>query len=203
MDETITQKNILEAAKLEFLEKGFLAASLRSIVKNAGVTTGAFYGYYSSKEALFAAIVEPHAAAVMGRFMKAQEDFANLPLELQPEQMGTASVDCVSWMIDYVYEHFDIFKLIICHSEGTPYANFIHTMVEVEVESTFHFIHVLRSLGRQVPDIDPQLCHMICSGMFNGLFEMVTHDMPVEKAHTYVSQLQEFYTAGWAKLMQL
>ena len=48
----------------EFLDKGFLGASLRQIVKNAGVTTGAFYGYFSSKEALFASIVEPHAKAM-------------------------------------------------------------------------------------------------------------------------------------------
>lgn len=203
MYETFTQKRIIDAAKAEFLEKGFLAASLRNIVKNAGVTTGALYGYYSSKEALFTAIVEPHAAAVMGRFMKAQEDFANLPSEKQPDQMGVSSADCISWMIHYVYEHFDVFKLIICCSEGTPYANFIHTMVEIEVESTFHFIHVLRSLGRNVPEIDSQFCHMICSGMFNGLFEMVVHDMPIEKALAYVAQLQEFYTAGWSKLMHL
>ena len=68
--ETIMQENssatlekIQQAALDEFSEKGFFGASLRQIVKQAGVTTGAFYGYYSSKEALFAAIVEPHAAA--------------------------------------------------------------------------------------------------------------------------------------------
>lgn len=45
------------AAKAEFMEKGFQAASLRNIVKTAGVTTGAFYGYYNSKEELFSAVV--------------------------------------------------------------------------------------------------------------------------------------------------
>ena len=61
----VTLKKIQEAAMAEFLDKGFQGASLRQIVKNAGVTTGAFYGYFSSKEALFASIVEPHAAALM------------------------------------------------------------------------------------------------------------------------------------------
>ena len=54
---TATLEKIQEAAMDEFLNKGFLGASLRQIVKNAGVTTGAFYGYFSSKEALFASIV--------------------------------------------------------------------------------------------------------------------------------------------------
>ena len=44
-----TLQNILDAGKKEFLEKGFRAASLRNIVREAGVTTGAFYGYFKSK----------------------------------------------------------------------------------------------------------------------------------------------------------
>ena len=81
MEETAsaTLNHILLASMEEFSDKGFLGASLRQIVKKAGVTTGAFYGYFSSKEALFAALVEPHAAALMGKFMEAQTTFAELP----------------------------------------------------------------------------------------------------------------------------
>ncbi len=43
-ERSATLERIHEAAKKEFLEKGFLGASLRTIVKLAGVTTGAFYG---------------------------------------------------------------------------------------------------------------------------------------------------------------
>ena len=83
-----TLEKIQDAALAEFLDKGFQGASLRQIVKNAGVTTGAFYGYFSSKEALFASIVEPHAKALMGRFMKAQTTFAALSEEEQVAHMG-------------------------------------------------------------------------------------------------------------------
>ncbi|MDE6602502.1 MAG: TetR/AcrR family transcriptional regulator, partial [Lachnospiraceae bacterium] len=55
--EQTTLNLILSAAMEEFLEKGFKSASLRNIVKTAGVTTGAFYGYYDSKEDLFEALV--------------------------------------------------------------------------------------------------------------------------------------------------
>ena len=40
-DEKETKRRLLESAKKEFLEKGYLQASLRNICKNAGVTTGA------------------------------------------------------------------------------------------------------------------------------------------------------------------
>ena len=37
--------------------------------------------------------------------------------------------------------------------------------------------------------------------MFNGLFEIVIHDMPREQAHRDVTQFRTFYTAGWLELM--
>ncbi len=199
--EQTTLKLIQEAAREEFLEKGFQSASLRNIVKTAGVTTGAFYGYFSSKEALFASIVEPHAKAVMGRFMSAQVAFAELPKEEQPKHMGQESAECMDWLIGYMYTHGVDFKILICCSEGTPYEHFIHSMVEVEVEYTLRYIGVLKSLGHQVPDIDRDLCHMIASGMFQGVFEVIRHDMPKERAKIFVAQLCEFYTAGWMKIM--
>ena len=196
-----TLDNILHAAMEEFSDKGFLGASLRHIVKKAGVTTGAFYGYFSSKEALFTAIVEPHAAALMGRFMEAQTSFAELPEEQQPDHMGVESSDCVHWMVDYICRHREPVKLLLCRSEGTGYEHFVHNMVEVEVEYTIRYMEVLRHLGQDIPELDEQMCHIIASGMFNGLFEIVVHDMPREQALRDVEQFRGFYTGGWLKLM--
>ena len=196
-----TLEKIQEAAMAEFLDKGFQGASLRQIVKNAGVTTGAFYGYFSSKEALFTAIVEPHATALMGKFMWAQTSFAELPEEEQPQHMGVESRDYVAWMVDYICRHREPVKLLLCCAEGTSYENFIHNMVEVEVESTLRYMGVLRRMGRDIPQMSRSLCHLIASGMFNAIFEVVIHDMPYEQALRDVEQLQAFYTAGWSKLM--
>ena len=196
-----TLEKIQQAALEEFSEKGFLGASLRQIVKNAGVTTGAFYGYFSSKEALFASLVEPHAAALMGRFMEAQTGFADLPEKEQPAHMGEASGDYVDWMVDYICEHRDPVKLLLCRADGTSYEHFIHNMVEVEVESTLRYMEVLRRLGKDIPPLNRSLCHIIASGMFNGLFEIVIHDMPREQAFQDVTQFRSFYTAGWLELM--
>ena len=196
-----TLEKIQQAALEEFSEKGFLGASLRQIVKNAGVTTGAFYGYFSSKEALFASLVEPHAAALMGRFMEAQTGFAELPEQEQPAHMGEASGDYVDWMVDYICEHREPVNLLLCRAEGTSYEHFVHNMVEVEVEYTLKYMEVLRHLGKDIPQLDQSLCHIIASGMFNGLFEIVIHDMPREQAHRDVTQFRAFYTAGWLELM--
>ena len=196
-----TLEKIQQAALTEFLDKGFLSASLRQIVKNAGVTTGAFYGYFSCKEALFASIVEPHAAALMGRFMEAQTSFAGRPEAEQPEHMGEDSESCLDWMVDYICQNREPVKLLLCRAEGTGYESFVHNIVEVEVEYTLRYMEVLRRLGRRVPTLSRSLCHIIASGMFNGLFEVVIHDMPYEQALRDVKQLRAFYTAGWLELV--
>ena len=203
MEETTatTLEKIQDAAMEEFLDKGFLGASLRQIVKSAGVTTGAFYGYFSSKEALIASIVEPHAAALMGRYMETQTAFADLPEEEQPSHMGKESSDYLHWMVDYICRNREPVKLLLCRSEGTGYEHFIHNMVEVEVEYTLKYMDVLRRLDQNVPELDRPMCHIIASGMFNGIFEIVIHDMPQDKSMRYVDQLRDFYTAGWLKLM--
>lgn len=67
-NENNTLDDILSAAKAEFSEKGFQSASLRRIVKNAGVTTGAFYGYFKRKEELFDALVGEQYDMLMGMF---------------------------------------------------------------------------------------------------------------------------------------
>ena len=196
-----TLEKIQQAALTEFLDKGFLSASLRQIVKNAGVTTGAFYGYFSSKEALFASIVEPHAAILMSKYVNAHISFSELPAEEQPEHMGVESGAYIHWMVEYVCQHREPVKLLFCGAEGTSYENFIHNMVELEVESTFRYMETLCRLGYSIPELSPSLCHIIASGMLGGLVEIVVHDIPQEQALRDVEQLREFYTAGWLKLM--
>ena len=198
-----TREKILEAGKKEFLENGFRDASLRTIVKEAGVTTGAFYGYYKSKEDLFDALVAEPYEKMMERYERAQVDFANLPPQEQSSHMGDISGQCIEWMTEYMYEEHDAFYLLLCCAVGTKYENFVHHMVEIEVEYTHKFMDALDSLGQETRRMDSQLEHILVSGMFSAFFEIIIHNMPLEQARGYVKELREFYMAGWKKIMGL
>lgn len=196
-----TLTRIHQAAKAEFLEKGFRGASMRNIVKSVGMTTGAFYGYYKSKEELFEALVgEPHDYLI-GRFKDAQREFAQLPHEQQPEVMGDIYGLCMYDMLHYAYAHLEECKLILCCSEGTRFSGLIDEMVEIEVESTHTYLAVLNELGRPSPKIDPKLEHILITGMFHTFFELVIHEMPLRDAENYIREMRAFYTAGWMKIM--
>lgn len=192
---------ILTAAEAEFLSKGYRGASVRNIAASLGVTTGAIYRYYAGKEALFDALVKVHYDTVMNKFIGAQDRFETLPPENQRDNMGRISGDCMDWITDYIYKNFNAFKLILSCSEGTKYEHMIHNMVETEVSATHKFAKSLEGLGYPKYEVDPRLEHMLCSGLFSAFFELVVHDIPYKKAKEYVSNLRDFYTAGWQKIM--
>lgn len=200
-EEKTTLELIHSAAKKEFLERGFKSASLRNIVKTAGVTTGAFYGYYKSKAELFEALVAAQYDFVMNSFQKVQTVFAELPAEEQPKQMSDFSGSFMVDMLLYAYEHLEEFKLLLCCSEGTRFSGMIDEMVEIEIKGTHDYMDVLDGLGRPSPAIDERLEHILITGMFNAYFELIIHEMPLEKAMVYLQEMRDFYTAGWAKIM--
>ena len=196
-----TRGQILEAAKAEFLAKGFQHASLRGIVRAAGVTTGALYGYYDSKEALFDALVRECYEHVMGEFRGALMAFAELPIEQQPENMGAVSRRCMREMLLYMHEHRDEFHLLLCSAEGTRYASMLEEAVDLEIAATHRYYRVLEQLGSPAPAIDERLEHILVTGMMNAYFEIIVHDMPLKSAFRYLDELSDFYTAGWTKIM--
>ena len=198
-----TLQNILDAGKTEFLEKGFRAASLRSIVRKAIVTTGAFYGYFRNKEELFDALVKEQADYFTEEFQKVTCDFQELPPEGQKAAMGQVSGEWMLGILDYIYDHFNAFRLLLSCAEGTKYENFIHQIVEIEVKSTHDFIEVMRQNGEEIQQVDPQLEHILISGMFSAFFEIVIHSMPKEQAKEYARELHTFQVAGWKKIMGL
>ena len=199
--EQTTLDLIRSAAMQEFLEKGFKSASLRNIVKTAGVTTGAFYGYFKSKEDLFEALVGEQYDHFLNCFSRTKQEFADLPKEEQPNNLSAVSGKCMYDMLLYAYAHLNEFKLILCRSEGTRFAGLIDEMAEIETKGTHDYLEVLKQLGRPSPPIDQRLEHILITGMFNTFFELIIHEMPLEEAKGYLKEMRAFYTAGWMKIM--
>ena len=188
---------ILEAAKTEFMERGFAEASMRTIAERAGFTTGMLYSRFADKSEIFRELVEGPADELL------QNEFAGYPPEYQRREMHPYVAQKIDRMVDLIYDNFDAFKLIICKSGGTSYEYYVDKMIDVETESTFRFIDAVKGAGYEIADIRKDLAHMLASAMFNGMFEVVMHDLSREDARQYILKLQEFFNAGWDKLLGL
>ncbi|NNC59260.1 MAG: TetR/AcrR family transcriptional regulator [Erythrobacter sp.] len=59
-----TRRKLLDAATLEFGDRGFHEASISAITRRAGCALGSFYTYFESKEAIFQALVRDFSDGV-------------------------------------------------------------------------------------------------------------------------------------------
>ena len=198
-----TQQKILEVGKREFLAKGFKDASLRKIVAEAGFTKGAFYGYYPDKAALFEALVSEAADGLTEQFRAAQDAHFDLIPENKTSESRELSTKYLLHFVNYIYDYFEEFKLVLCCSEGTKYENHIHELVELEVSRTEKYYAILKEKGKIIGSVSHDLHHMITSAYFTAAFETIVHDMTREQAIKYVEELVVFFNSGWEGLLRL
>ena len=195
-----TEKNILNTARKHFLKDGFSGASLRNIVKDAGLTTGAFYKYYPTKEALFDALTDPYIEHIYQIYDRVVEDFEKLSAKEQTSNMSDTSGDGMDQMIDYIYEHYDNFRLLLKCGDSGKFETFIHNMVDREMRSSLEYVKKMKEDGIEIPIVGESLMHMIYTGFFSSIFQIIEHDIDKETAKRNVPKLREFNTGGWERL---
>lgn len=195
-----TEKNILNTARKHFLKDGFSGAYLRNIVKDAGLTTGAFYKYYPTKEALFDALTDPYIEHIYQIYDRVVEDFEKLSAKEQTSNMSDTSGDGMDQMIDYIYEHYDNFRLLLKCGDSGKFETFIHNMVDREMRSSLEYVKKMKEDGIEIPIVGESLMHMIYTGFFSSIFQIIEHDIDKETAKRNVHKLREFNTGGWERL---
>lgn len=201
--DTSIDPRILESAKQEFLAHGYEKASTNVICKNAGVTWGALSKRYSGKNELFCALVSPVADSFKAALHMQQNSFHS---KTKHEKEETAFDDKleISDFVDYIYDNFDIFKLLITCSGGSSYENYLEELADIVAESTIRFMkengHEAVIQGKKATQ---ETIHILVSSNLYGYFEPVTHGMTREEARIYVEQIKYFYDVGWADIMGL
>lgn len=190
-------ERILECAKKEFLEKGYMDASLRTIASEAETSTNSIYVRFKDKEGVFGAIVEPVSEEFMSKFMNVQETFHAFDSETQRKEVGQYSSGEMLKMVDYIYEHFDEFRLLLDASHGTKFQNFVDRLVSVEEEYTWKWLEATGSRLEPEGELTREFYHMMVTSYFEGIFEVVRHEMGVEDAKKYVSMMGKYHHAGF------
>lgn len=162
--EGVSEK-ILACAKKEFLEKGYSEASLRTIAAKADTTTGSIYSRFRDKEGLFGAIVEPAADGLIQIFLKIQEEFHAVKAEDQPRLMEKYVSSGMDEMLDYVYERFEEFQLLLDASYGTRYQDFVEQLVDIETEYTYKYMEATKFLqdGSEITEEFVHITARACS----------------------------------------
>ncbi len=193
-------ERVLECAKQEFLEKGYKDASLRVIAANAGTSTGSIYTRFGDKAGLFRGVVEPTANEMKRMFLEIQEAFHRFDAAQQRKQMGKYTADGLDAILDYIYDHFDEFRLLLDASYGTEFQNFVDELTRIEVDYTYKYMEVIGCENVKSGVITEEFMHIVTTAYFDSLFEVVRHKMDKAQAKKYARMLGDYHKAGFQKI---
>jgi len=195
-DNKATREKLLACARKEFLEKGYMKASLRSICKNAGVTTGALYFFFQNKQDLLSAIVEGTLKDLMDMI---QSHFSmEIDTDAEMAVRGDASEDIRSAkeIVHYLYQHYDIMRILLTKSQGSAYETILDQFVDV-LEQHYDKLTEQISAKLGVQKQDKYILHWMSHMQVDAFVHLLTHEEDEEKALKHIEQIVAYLVAGW------
>ena len=190
---------LIEAAKKEFLEKGYNKASLRGICAKAGMTTGALYFFFDGKEDLYHAIVDGPVKElqemILKHFMEDRETMKDLQ---QIEECLVDHKDVSDMFLDYIYEHYDSFQLLLSGSKEGELESSLDAFVQLAEKNSPTMIELAPGFR-----LDPFMTHWMSHVTVDAFVHVIKHEKDIEKAKERMGSIMNYLVRGWAELALL
>ena len=191
-----TKKKILDSAMAEFLEKGFMNASLRTIAANAGLTTGAMYRHFKDKDALFCALVDEAidvaSKAVMMGDVSHHMNLQTLASKEHFEEENRQTNE----LLNYIFDNFDAFTLLLTKAAGSTHEHFQEEICDLYTKNCEQLFNWMFKNGLSTKKIDKMTSHFIASTVINAFMEIIIHKMTKKAAFQYIENIIEFTRYG-------
>ena len=183
-----TEQKLLASGRAEFLEKGYAKASLRDICKAAGVTTGAFYFSFESKEALLSAILDPVIA-----------DYQHMMRELAQREIDDPDTgdDNERQIMEYLSAHRTEAIILMDRCAGSRYEGFRQ---QIEQQMQAAFTGFFSKYMDACPD--KKLIEILVSMRLQGYLELIKGDYTVEERVQLAREIGIHADAGTAALIK-
>lgn len=183
-----TRSALIQSGKQEFLKHGFDRASLRTICKNASVTTGAFYSNFERKESLFIAIVEPVLESL-------EQGFRGFPSSSTADFKAAAEAE--RSLILFARSHRDELRLLLTCAQGTRYEGFRDHLVNDLLYPACQSL-LDHDAGYAV---DPDLVRVLLRMKFTEYADLVFGNYSEEQIRRLASHLSLFSEGGFRNML--
>lgn len=173
------REKILAAAIEEFKEHGYSDASVRNIANNAEISLGNIYRYYTNKEALYFAVINP--------FMESIRNYVEHGFVFEGKTMKQVSEVLVDFLMKYSDE-----LLIIRKGNTVHYETFIAYIVNV-ISNKIH-----EMLEKVFPEINEKIQNnefydAIAEGFLTSLFKVLKNGDSPEVQERKTREIITFY----------
>lgn len=188
---------IIRAAEAEFLEHGFMAASMHKIAERAGVTTGALYTRYKNKDALFGSLLEELFSVVQAWSEPASQHYC------EAEASGSAT-DFLAAMefeeqmyLNLIFEHYEACVLLFCRSHGSSAEESLSAMISHKVTTTVDFLE--KTAARPV---NREAVRLLMEANFHIYRKILEAGYGKTEAASCMKDVQLFLHTGWKALYE-
>ena len=198
-DYQLTHQKILESAMKHFTEFGFRDASIRNICHDAGVTNGAFYVHFKSKEELFSALVDE---AING-FLQAYDGYSEFEVNSKEDlvRMFSSSYSSIEALLHHVYRHGVQFVLVLRCSQGTVYEDFVDRMVREETGNTMKYLESCRAFMEHPENISERIAEIFADMAIRHAFDAFVRGVPEEDNVRETRLASTFCIAGYREIL--
>ncbi len=200
-EEKETKEKLLESAGKEFLEKGYMKASLRKICSDAGVTTGALYFFFKDKEDLFAAIVEPpfeKLKEIMKRHFSMEAEVISVSDTYK--HIDGSHDEFSAALIHHLYSNYDAFIMLLTKSQGSRFEGCVDEIVEMTDNV---YIALAENMARKMPNkrVNSYMRHWLTHVIIDSFIHLITHEPDERKAVKNMSRIMNFFIRNWSEMM--
>lgn len=202
MHSSETKKQLISCAKAEFTEKGFSGASLRSICKRAGVTTGALYFFFKDKDELFCevvgellehlnAMIKEHHAFELKESKPAVGDFHDT----------TSDYEAMRLIVHELYQNREETLLLLTGAQGSTMEHVTDRIVDMMDEHNAILCEAMcRANG--VAMVDKKVVHWMSHSQIDMFIFMVTHIDNEKEALDFAEKGMKYLLAGWYAIVK-
>lgn len=191
-----TRIKLLDSAKREFLEKGYMKASLRTICKNAGVTTGALYFFFQDKEDLLKQLVEEPLKELTSIIQSHLSEELNMDWVSPSVDDDSEDIRAAKEIVHFMYRHYDIFQILLTKSQGSVYEDIVSRFADWG-EEHYNILaeQMAGKLGIQKPD--HYMIHWMSHMQVDAFTHLFTHEPDEEKAVRHMEEIVVYLVSGW------
>ena len=170
---------ILAAAVEEFKEQGYADASIRNIANNAEISLGNIYRYFTNKEALYFAVINP--------FMESIRQFVDNDFSFANRDMKEISETLIAFIMQYSDE-----LLIIRKGNSAHYETFISYIIGVIAQKVQELIQsVYPEVNEKIQS--NEFYAAIAEGFLTSFFKILQNGDTTEIQERKARELITFY----------
>jgi len=191
----------MDSARKHFMEKGFRDASIRNICKDAGVTNGAFYAHFASKEELFDGIVASSVEGLNSLYSGEEEQYMTVKSTQDVIDSFLGAFNSSKVLIKYVCDHREDFTLVIKSGSGTHYEGFVDMLIDEEVNATMNFLKKSKRYVKTVDKISPSIIRFSATFLISTIFDGIVKGLSEKEILHEIKILTDYCIAGYKMLL--